>query len=430
MSDNNTNIFPTLQAATKMDSSINMSNLNKIKRQHAVTKGQYYISQNKKTFRGHYLKKLKLPSNNSMPMQYSEIENGMNNQSGLTSRDNRTNLNLNQNHLNNHISPQNYTEKEANDQLIEICENNGFTLAYAKQKGQNVSKLEIFFGSISRFNHFSPKLENLFVNLKILCIMNLKNLTIFPDFNYWPNLNELWICECNLLGEITENLNLHKNLPKLQKLFLYSNKIKKFDKIKLPKKLKIISLANNKLENFPKSVLNLEYLEDLNLANNFITSLNIIESNFNNSKNNHRTGENSISNAPVVGKVENKVLTLCENMKNLKKLELSANLITYPSELKYLKNLKNLESFSLCNPVYNFSNPICKLKAYTMIVLSYFQNHKNLKKLDSYPLQISRLKIFLSKLIYEKRKYYFMISRTVLLENYNKIKNWRRILQR
>lgn len=384
----------------------NDNNQKLLRRQHVVTKGQYYISQSKKSFKGMFFKKLKLPANNSMPMQFfteTEEPNPLHRASNNFS------------HEENDIA---ISEKESFDQLTEICENNGFTLSYAKQKGPQIKKLEIFFGNFSRFNNFTPKLENLFPNLKVLCLMNLKNLNIFPDFNFWPNLSELWICECNLFGEITENLNLNKNLPNLEKLFLYSNKIKKFDQINLPKSLKEVSLANNKVETFPKAVLDLENLVDLNLANNLIDSLHIIDQK---SESKHRTGDSSISNAPENKPLKTEILTL-KSLKSLKVLELSANLITYPQELKYLNQLENLEKLNLANPIYNFPNPITKLKAYTILVLSYFQNHENLEYLDNFPIMMSKLKPFLSKLVNEKRKYYFMISRTVLLEYYNKVK--------
>merc|ERR1711976_696212 len=102
-----------------------------------------------------------------------------------------------------------------------------------------------------------------------------------------------------------------------------------------------------------------------------IDSLHIIDQK---SESKHRTGDTSISNAPENKPLKTKILTL-KSLKSLKVLELSANLITYPQELKYLNQLENLEKLNLANPIYNFPNPITKLKAYTILVLSYFQNH-------------------------------------------------------
>ena len=136
--ENDLNLFPTLRAHCKKP----LPNSYKLRKQHVTAQGEFRIR--KPRDRSHIHKRtkrfqptsrlLKLPQNSSIPV-YTD-SNGQNS----------INVACNK-------------EKD-NDILQEICEINGFTLAWAKLNGKTVESLEIFFTGFSRFNT-SPSLEEL-----------------------------------------------------------------------------------------------------------------------------------------------------------------------------------------------------------------------------------------------------------------------------
>ena len=136
--ENDLNLFPTLRGICKKP----IPNNYKLRKQHVTAQGEFRIR--KARDRSHIHKRtkrfqptsrlLKLPQNSSIPV-YTDT-NG-----------------------NSCMVGQNNREKD-NDILQEICEINGFTLAWAKLNGKTVESLEIFFTGFSRFNT-SPSLEEL-----------------------------------------------------------------------------------------------------------------------------------------------------------------------------------------------------------------------------------------------------------------------------
>ena len=227
--------------------------------------------------------------------------------------------------------------------------------------------------------------------------MSLKNLVVMPKFEF-ASLEELWISESNLIGESPCAMNYKTALPNLKKVFLYSNKIEKFDTYQFEtKNLSELSLANNKLKTFPQAINNCSNLITLNLANNLIESMDSLKT--------------------VTG------------LARLETLELSNNLISLPTDLTTIATfLTGLRTLNLANPVYDFPNPICRLAAYTLLVISFFENHENLKFLDTYPLSKAKTTQFLSKLIGEKRKFYFMMSRQIFANAHhqlNSVNDWK-----
>ena len=336
-------LFPTLSTVA----SPQKSNY-KYRKQKVISSGQYHVQQFSK--RNRRKRSLKLPSNNSIPLQ-SEIEHRI-------------------------------TDKEIIDQ---ICSSNGFTLAYAKKHGREIENLEIIFASFDTLK-ISPRIDQLFSHLTNLEIIGLKNLTEIPDLSL-PLLETLWVVECGITGSI--EINFAESFPELKKLYLYSNKITKFS-CQLPISLTELSLAENCLNQFPQAVKFCHNLEILNVAMNCIPDLSFLQ---------------------------------FANLEYLKYIELTGNKISSPFQLTYLaQHLPALENLGLANHVYYRSNPLCRLSAYSILVLSYFSGHNNLKQLDNLPICWDSTKEYLKKLISEKRKFYFMISRHIIGQIYKERK--------
>lgn len=129
--ENNLNLFPTLRGVCKKP----IANY-KLRQQHVTAQGEFRIRKSRDRSHIHRRSKqfqptsrlLRLPQNSSIPVERPD-------------------------------SVQQNREKD-NDILQEICEINGFTLAWARLNGKSIDQLEVFFTGFSRFNT-NPSLEEL-----------------------------------------------------------------------------------------------------------------------------------------------------------------------------------------------------------------------------------------------------------------------------
>ncbi|XP_025105112.1 leucine-rich repeat-containing protein 9-like isoform X2 [Pomacea canaliculata] len=257
-------------------------------------------------------------------------------------------------------SPPLSSKSNDEDILKEVCLNNGVTYTKISEEGPSVDVLEMFFSGFSRIigMHHFPNIHTLtIIGQSISQIVGLTPLS---------KLRELWVAECQKIEGLEE-------CTKLQKLYLYGNKIEAIENLD-NLLLEVLWLNGNAIKNI-ENLSHLQQLRELNLAENIISKIG------------HALNSNIY----------------------IEDLNLSGNPISSLRDVTNLMRLPNLKSLSFKDPLYQPS-PVATLCNYSAHILFHLPS---LCRLDTYDVTSKNLKDLAQSTVLKKKMYYNMRTKTV-----------------